>query len=344
MLHPFLFFLLIISVTAVYPREREKHLVETTLAQKQSLPTTVTYTGTLVPKRIAKIFTQEAGRIVILPHYEGDFITTGTLLLQLDDVLLQAELEKAIAVYRQAQVDVQRLQKLADKGIVSKDELDRAKTQAEIARIEENILKIRLSRTQIKAPLTGFVSARLVEVGDVVTANTHIMTLIDPTSLVVEVEIPEKLMLQLPVDKKKAAPSVVNQITISIDALNTKPLIGSVSRIGSTVDPNTRLGKLEITLNSLPSAARSGQFCRVTFSIQNQPQLILPYRAVRRDTSGEYVFIVDSTQKVQRQTVRTGQYLAEQVEITEGLSEGQQVITRGFLGLQAGMMVHIVNH
>jgi membrane fusion protein (multidrug efflux system) len=231
------------------------------------------------------------------------------------------------------------LQKLADKGIVSKDELDRAKTQAEIARIEENILKIRLDRTRLKAPLTGLVSARLAEVGDVVTANTHVMTLIDLTSLVVKVEVPEKLMI--PFLEKKSA-TTVNAITVTLDALNTQ-FTGSITRIEPTIDPQTRLGQLEMTLKSLPPTARPGQFCRVTFSLQNQPQLVLPYRAVRRDSHGEYVFLVDSEQKVQRQPVQTGTYLAEQIEITDGLTEGQAVVTKGFLGLQTGMTVQIAN-
>jgi len=345
MLRTFLLLFIVFVSLPLFSREKGEHLVETIFAQKQALPSVVTYTGSLVARRMANLFTQEAGRIVTLPYYEGDTVTTGTLLLQLDDILLQAELEKARAVYQQAQVDVQRLQKLADKGIVSKDELDRAKTQADIARVEEQILKIRLNRTQLTAPFTGVISARLAEVGDVVTANKQVITLIDLTSLVVEVEIPEQLISQIPLDKKnKPFTHPAHQIEIAIDALDTKGLSGSITRIEPTIDPYTRLGKLEIALKSLPSMARPGQFCRVTFSMQPSPQLVLPYRAVRRDSHGEYVFLVNTEQKVQRQTVKTGLYLSEHIEIIEGLNEGQQVVTRGFLGLQSGMTVKIIDN
>ena len=312
-------------------RKSTAHLVKTTVVTKQPLTTTAVYTGNLRARRVVRIFVQEEGRITHLPYYEGDAVKAKALLIRLDNVLLKAELDKAIATHKYARVNAQRYKKLAKKRIVSADELSRAQTEQEIARAEEKILRTRLSYTKITAPFAGIVTARLVEPGDVVSANTHVLTIIVPSSLVVDVDISERLISQL----KPKEP-----VLVRIDALGTKFFKGTISRIHPTIDPHTRFGKIEITLRPLPKGAREGQFCRVTLTRQFSPRLTLPYTAIRRDRNSEYVYIVDAQQKAQRQTVRTGLRLAASVEILEGLKQGQSVITKGFLGLQAGKTVH----
>ncbi len=95
-------------------RKPAAHLVKTAIVRPQPLSTTVTYTGTLRALRIVRIFTQEAGRITYLPYYEGDTVKANARLVQLDDVLLKAALNKARATYKYARLNVRRLQKNAE--------------------------------------------------------------------------------------------------------------------------------------------------------------------------------------------------------------------------------------
>lgn len=308
------------------------HLVKTTTVNLESLITSAVYTGSLRAQRLVRIFTQEEGRITGLPYYPGDLIETDTLLVQLDDALLRAQLDKAIATHQQSRVNVQRLQKLANRQLVSAEELLRAQTEQEIARAEEHILRTRLTYTQIKAPFAGIVTARLAEPGDVVAENTQVLTIIDPASLVIDVYVSERLFSQL---------SLKDKVSVRIDALGTESFNGFISRLHPTIDLHTRLGIAEITLNPLPKEAREGQFCRVTIEAQMKPRLTIPYSALRRDPEGEYVFLVDTEQKAQRQAVRSGLRLADKVEVIEGLTRGQVIIVKGFLGLQNGDTVQI---
>jgi len=320
--------------TARTPKTPTVHLIKTLTVSPQPLTTTARYTGSLRAWHVMRIFTQEEGRITYLPYYEGDSVKANALLVQLDDVLLKAELNKAIANHKYARVNVQRHQKLARQKIVSADELARAETELEIVQAEEHILRTRLSYTKITMPFTGIITTRLAEVGDVIAKNTHILTVIDPNSLIIDVDVSERLLSEL---------QLKDTVSVQIDALGTNTFKGSISRIHPTIDARTRLGRLEVTLNSLPQRVQEGQFCRVTIETQLSPRLTLPYTALRRDRDGEYVFIVDADNKAQRQTVKSGQRLADKVEILTGLKKGQSVVIKGFLGLQPGKMVQSVD-
>ncbi|MCK5716731.1 MAG: efflux RND transporter periplasmic adaptor subunit [Thiomargarita sp.] len=315
-------------------RKSTVHWVETTKVNMQTLKTKSVYTGIPRAKRIARIFTQETGRITYLPYYEGDTIKKNALLVKIDDALLKAELNKAIASHKYSQINVQRYQKLAKKHIISDDELARAQTEQEIARAEEHILRTRLNYTKIKSPFSGMITTRLREVGDVISANTHILTVISPRSLVIDVDVSEYILSDV---------SVGDAVEVQIDALGTKMFKGTVSRIHPSIHPTTHLGLIEVRLRPLPKKMREGQFCRVTITRTLSPRMMIPYTALRRDHHTEYVFIVDNDHKAQKQIVHSGQRFANRVEILDGVTQGQSVIIKGFLGLKSGKKVGLVH-
>ena len=93
----------------------------------------------------------------------------------------------------------------------------------------------------------------------------------------------------------------------------------------------------------MPDGARPGQFARATFTVDAPARKTVPFAALRRDVTGEYVLRVNEEQRVQRVAVRSGQRVANRVEIVEGLQTSDAVVTRGFLGLEPGMQVERVS-
>jgi len=174
-------------------------------------------------------------------------VNKNALLVQLDDALLRAKLDKAIASHKYARINAQRYQKLAKQKIGSADELSRALMEEKIASAEEKILQTQLSYTKIKAPFAGIITSRLAEPNDVLSANTHVLTLIDPRSLVIDVALSELLVSKL----KKT-----DRVSVRIDALGNQTFQGKISRIYPSIEPNSRLGKIEVTLLPLPKKAR----------------------------------------------------------------------------------------
>ena len=126
-----------------------------------------------------------------------------------------------------------------------------------------------------------------------------------------------------------------------IDALGDQRLSGRVQRIHPDMDPITRQGTVEVTLDPIPEQARAGQFCRITLRMQPRPRILLPIQAVRRDAKGEYVYTVDEANTAHRLAVRSGERIGYRVEIREGLIAGQPVITKGLLGLKEGTVVRL---
>ena len=308
----------------------KRHLVELATVEEDTLRMSTVYAGTLRYARSVRIFTQEEGRLTRLPWYAGDRVASGQVLLELDDGLLRAELDKIVATARQAETNLQRFERLRKKGMVAEEEYLRARTVLEVAQAERRVLETRLGYSRVTAPFDGIVAARLAETGDIVERHTHVLTLVDPTSLVSDIAVSELVMPHLQVGEVA---------TVRIDALGDREFSGRILRIHPQLDARTRQGRVEIELKPVPGGATAGQFARVSLAVDALRRKVIPFAALRRDVDGEYVFRVDGDNRTEQISVRSGHRLGDRVEVVEGLDVGEQVVMRGFLGLKSGATV-----
>lgn len=317
------------SVRAQPPGPPPAHLVAAEPAERRPVRLTYLRTGTLRARRTVRIFNQEEGRITRMPFYEGDRVRRGERLAELDDALLRALVDKARATRRKAETDLERVRELISRRLTSEDELSRVETALEVAHADERVLNTRLGFTRIDAPFAGIVTARLVEPGDAIPRHTHILTLADPDSLVTELSVSELLVPYLRRE---------DSVQVRIDALGPRTFRGRIARIHPTLDPQTRRGRVEIELDPVPQGAMAGQFCRVTLHTPHIERLTVPFRALRHDRKGEFVYRV-SDGVAHRTEVNSGLKIDERVEIVDGLQAGELVVVRGFLGLHDGKEV-----
>lgn len=311
-------------------RQPPEHLVELLSVQPRPSSSTHTRTGSLMASRNARLYNQEEGQVLEVRVHEGDRVKKGDLLLLLDDRLLQAQLEKAQATSRQARLDLKRLSNLVKRRAVSEEEQTRAATALEVALAEQKLLETRLRYTRISAPFDGVISQRRVEPGDVVARYSHLLSLLDPQSLVVELQVSELLLPQLAID---------DPVSLQIDALGGERFPGRILRIHPQLDARTRQGVVEVAPDPVPAGARAGQFARASFSTRQTARILVPFHALQRDRQGEFLYLVGADQKAEQRRVRSGLRIADSVEIIEGLEPGDKVITRGFLGLRSGITV-----
>lgn len=311
---------------------RAAHKVEVVTVAERMTGRREILIGALKARRVARILNREEGRIVALPYAEGDRVEQGAVVARLDTSLLEVERQKARATLGQAEQDLVRLRGLAGRKLATDEALAQAETALQVARAELERIKTRLRHTELRAPLTGLVSERLAEVGEVAPLHTHLLSLIDPASLVAVAAVPERLLRGLhPRDA----------VTLQIDALGMTNLPGRIRRIHPTVDPTSRQGRIEVAPASLPAAARAGQMCRVVLETEHRRRLMMPFRALRHDREGMYVMQVTDG-RARRRPVRTGLRLGAEVEIREGLEAGDTVVVKGFLGLRPGMRVRVM--
>jgi membrane fusion protein (multidrug efflux system) len=313
------------------PPAPRAHLVELAPAEPGRLSYTADRAGSLRAVREVRIVNQEEGRLTEVRVREGDRVRAGEVLVRYDDRILRAELDKAAATLGQAELDHQRSRQLKEKGFVSEDAVSRAATALEIARAQVRLLQARVQHMTIAAPFDGVVARRQVEPGNVTPQHTQLLTVIDPSQLVTDVNVSELVMPYL---------SVGDPADVRVDALGEKLHPGKIVRIHPAIDPATRTGRIEVALNPVPQGARAGQFCRVVLSTGATERLVVPLAALQRDLQGEFVYVYEeSGGTVRRAGVAPGLRLADRVEIRDGLERGARVVVKGFLGLDAGKRV-----
>lgn len=315
------------------------HLVEVIRTELKDISVSRERNGSLRALQEIQIFNQEEGRIAELPFFEGDRVEKGQIIARLDDRLLRSQLRRAEALTRKSETDLAQIEDLVLRKLTTQNELTRIETELAVAKADQEALQTRLSYFVIRSPITGVVTQRNSEPGNIAEQYSHLMTIADQQTLITEVQVSELLLNSL---------QVGDDVSIQIDALrqsnNDQPsLLGKISRIYPDINPLTRTGTLEIALSPVPKGARAGQFVRVTLTSQQAERLLIPFIALRRSVEEEYVFTVNANNQVTKTPVKTGLEIGDQIEIIEGLETDELVVIRGFTNLRENKEVKIVN-
>lgn len=307
--------------------------VHATQVVRQGLTEQQLITGTIEALSTVKIFNQESGSIKSLPYYPGDSVKKDELITVLDDAILIREFEKARAQHRQAKLDLKRIKRLIPRKLASNEQLSRAQTLVEQSGAEENLFKTRLSYSKIRAPITGVITQRLSEVGDVVSLHSHILSIADISKLKVTLSLSELTISQLQEDMA---------VSIRVDALGDTKFTGKILRIHPTIDASSRQGTIEVIFNEVPKGAIPGQLCRVEINTTTAARLVIPVSAIQNDSIGEYVYLIDKDSKAVQTRILTGIQVNQWVEVISGLKINDTVITKGFQSLAKSKQVTII--
>lgn len=343
-----LFLVLLSVVIGLAGCERDKptpvakikpHLVEVITTELKDVSVSRERNGTLRAIQEIQIFNQEEGQIAELPFYEGDRVNKNQVVARLDDRLLRSQLTRARALTRKAETDLAQIKDLVARRLTTQTELTRIETELAVAKAEQEALQTRLSYSVIRSPISGVITHRNSEPGNIAERYSHLMTIANQQTLITEVQLTELLLNSL---------RVGDEVSIQIDALRAgkhqhQSLSGRISRIYPDINAVTRTGTLEIALSPVPEGARAGQSVRVTLTSQQAERLLIPFIALRRSVEEEYVYTVDANHKVQMTPVTTGLEIGAQIEILDGLEGGELVVIRGFTNLRDNKDVKIVN-
>ena len=320
---------------SVARKHKEKAInVHVTKVVRQGLTEQQLITGTIEALSTVRIYNQESGRIQSLPFYPGDKVEKNQLITVIDDAILIREFEKARAQHRQAKLDLKRLKRLIPRKLASNEQLTRTETLVEQARAEENLFKTRLSYAKIHAPMSGVITQRLSEVGDVVSLHSHLLSIADVSQLKITLSLSELTISQL---QENMA------VSVRIDALGDTQFNCIILRIHPTFDTSSRQGTIEIIFDEVPQGAIPGQLCRVEVNTTTAPRLVIPVAAIQNDSIGEYIYLVNKLNKIKLVRIQTGIQVNEWVEILSGLKLNDTIVTKGFQGLNKAKKVKIID-
>jgi membrane fusion protein, multidrug efflux system len=328
--------------------------VSTAVVIEKPVPLDVPAVGTAEPISSVQIRSQVTGQLGAIHFAEGQDVTQGQLLFEVDPrpfqlALAQAEavLAKDAAQNANAQAEVARYKALFDQGLIDREQYDSyisnaAATQATTGADQASVDTARLNVefTRIAAPISGRAGALDVHVGDLVRANdTAPMVVINQMSPInVAFAVPGRLLDDIR-RYQTAAP-------LTVDAVISEPggrqPSGHITFIDNAVDPTTGTIKLKAFFDNANRALWPGEFVNVNLQLTTEPHAIVtPASAVQTSQNGSYVYVVRSNSTVDMRPVNVARTAGAESVIASGVQPGDTVVTDGQLRLTPGARVTV---
>ncbi len=289
----------------------------------------VNSTGTLKPDEETDLSFETSGKIVGINFTEGTHVKKGDLLAKINDRPLQAQLEKLEAQLKMADAKEFRQRSLLDKDAISQESYDQIVTDVQSINADINLIKARISETELRAPFDGIIGLRNLSEGFFATPATKIARLIKTSPLKIEFSIPEKYAQEI---------EIGYPITFAIDG-NPKVFNASVYAVDPKIDIETRTIVLRALYPNKNEELKSGRYAGITLQMsQIKDAIAIPSEALIPEMDGEKVFVYKNG-KAQSVKVTTGLRTESKIQILNGLQFGDTLITSGIMQLRQNLSV-----
>jgi multidrug efflux system membrane fusion protein len=296
---------------------------------------------------------QVSGQLVAVHFKEGDFVKKGQLLFSIERPPFEAALRQAEGMLAKdeaqalnATLDAERYQGLGHEGVVSKQQVDAARSASQAAqaavaadKAAVETAKINLQYTSINSPINGRTGMVGVKAGNLVKANDVpiLVTINQIEPIYVTFSIPEQQLAEL---KRYSTAK-----TLKVDAApqgSAQHFQGRLTFIDNSVDLTTGTIKLKAEFDNHEHVLWPGQFVDVALTLKSQSNaIVVPTAALQTSQSGTFVYVVDQDLKAQPQPVKVAWTAGDDTVIASGLQPGQHVVTDGQLRLTPGAKVDI---
>jgi multidrug efflux system membrane fusion protein len=347
----------------------------------KTVPINIDVIGNVEAYSTISVKAQVGGQLTIVSFHEGDFVKKDDLLFTIDPrpyqgqlnqaeanlardtaALSQAEanLAKDMANEKYARVEAGRYQKLADQGIVSREQTDQigsnadalaqavladraaiesAKAQIISSKSSVENAKVQLSYTAILSPIDGRTGNLTVKQGNIVAPNTmELMTITEMEPIYVTFSVPEAQLADI---KKYMAQGKLSVYASPQDnAVHQE--VGVLTFIDNSVDSTTGTIKLKGTFQNADKQLWPGQFVRVTLRLTTRPNaVVIPNQAIQNGQDGQFVYVVKDDMRVEMRPVVTSTRVDQELVVDSGLRPGETIVTEGQLRLAPNTRVQV---
>ena len=306
--------------------------VEAVQVATVSMPQTITAVGSLRSDESVTLRPEVAGRISAIGFQEGQRVAKGSLLVQLDTAVPEAEVQQARANMTLARSKYERAVDLAKSNFISSQAKDEADNNQRVAAAALQLAEAKLAKMQIRAPFSGIIGLRSVSIGDYVKEGADLVNLESIDPLKVDFRVPEVYMRQV---------TVGQPLQVQLDALPGKTFEGRVLAVNPLIDAAGRAVVIRAVVRNPDTSLRPGMFARVRLITRDaKDALVLPEQALVPQGDQQFVYrVIDN--KAVRTTVEVGQRRDARVEVLVGLEAGDIVVTAGQLKLRDGAPVTV---
>ncbi len=313
--------------------------------------------GTVTPYNSVTVRSRVQGQLVEVLFVEGEFVEKGQLLARIDPRAYEAALAKTlgqqqqnVALLENAQRNFARYQTLRKQDSIPIQQVDAQ--VALVRQLEGQVIsdqatvddaRLQLDFTQIRAPISGRLGLRKVDVGNLLTANDAqglvVITQTQPISVVFTLPEGDLMQVREPIQANKILPVEV------FNRQDTRLLAGGeLATLDNQIDLTTGTFKLKARFDNQDDSLFPNQFVNVRLRVQERENVLtVAAGAVQQNNQGSFVFLVQPDFKVNIQPVKTGVRNQDLIEIVSGLKAGDQVVLEGTDRLREGSIVKIVN-
>ena len=302
--------------------------VEVATAESRDVPQENVYASTIQAYAVNNIAPQTAGRIRKINVEVGDYVVKGQILAEMDRLQLdQTELQ-----VQNDDIEYERLKGLYAEGGVSQSDFETAELGYKLRK--SNLANLR-ENTILRSPITGYVSARNFDAGDLFSMSAPLFTVQQVTPVKLLVGISESEYTKI----RKG-----DKVSLTVDAIPGQEFSGKVDRLYPTIDPATHTFKAEVVVPNTDRVLRPGMYARVTVNFGTRRSIIVPDKALvkQEGTGTRFIYVLRADNTVSYLPVTVGRHMGQEYEVLSGLEEGARVVVKGQALLRDGVKVNVL--
>ncbi|MBT9484351.1 MAG: efflux RND transporter periplasmic adaptor subunit [Sediminibacterium sp.] len=320
-----------ITQSKVYQYDKEQVInVQADTLQIENVNAEFSYSGTFEPNKETKISAEIQGKINEVLVDAGSIVNKGQSLVQLDNSLLKLQLQNIEVQIEGLEADVNRYTILAKADAIQGVQLEKSLLGLKSAKVQKATLVEQISKTTIKAPFNGVVTAKLSEEGAFAAPGVPLLQITDITNLKFTVNVPENELSQFKLNQS---------YSLSADAYSEILLTGKTTMIGSKANMGSSFPVQFMVNNTSDLKIKSGMFGKVLLKSETSGKgIMIPSSAIQGTENQPQVYIVKNG-KALLQNITISNKIQNKAVVSSGLNEGDVIVTNGFINLFDGANV-----
>ena len=315
--------------------------VEVAKVESMTLVDETQAVGSLRSRQGVMLRPEVGGRVKQIFFNDGQRVRKGQLMVQFDDQLPQAQLAQSRAELSIAEANHKRNQELVAQNFISQRSLDESAAALEVSRAKLSLAQATLQRLQVLAPFDGIAGLKQINVGDYLKDGADMVNVEDIDAVLLDFRLPERFQTKIRAGQKAQ---------LTVDALPGRPFSAIIQAVDPLIEPNGRSVGVRGCIDNRQQQLRPGMFARVNAVFGSRENaLVIPEEAIIPQGGRTFVVKIVPGDKPEvkvseRVAVKVGLRLPGKVEILEGLSAGDTVVTAGHQRLQKdGTAVRVVD-
>jgi len=314
---------------------KEKPSIKIEAISSQSDTYQLNLSGNIDGLQTVKLGFMVAGKIDQFPVKEGDLVTQGKTLARLEQNQYQIAVNLANLQVKQLTDEHNRLSRMHQKDALSESDFQKIDIGLQQAKEQLKLQQINFDNTTLKSPVNGMVIKKLNQTGEIVAQGYPVIVVSNIQKVNVLAYVPEQDLQYIKIGQ---------ETTVNIQALG-KTFKGIVQEVGGMAEATTRAFTIKIEVDNPDYAIRPGMIAQATIKTNEARRVVsVLAQSVLKDIDGKtYVYLYDETKKtVYKRFITLGNVLGKRIEVTNGLTEGDKVVTSGQHVISEGVEVKVL--